>query len=58
MKAAFNNKLPNQTEDVIVNLRNPDSKPHAAAHSISNHHLNLLDIQRQKGVSLENDKIL
>ena len=58
MKAAFNNKLPNQTEDVIVNLRNPDSKPHAAAHSISNHHLNLLYIPQQKGVSLQNEKIL
>jgi hypothetical protein len=31
MKAAFNNKLPNQTNDVIVNLRNPDSKPFAAS---------------------------
>ena len=37
MKAAFNNKLPTQTGDVIVNPRNPenpDSKL-AAAHIIS-----------------------
>ena len=61
MKSVFYNNLPTQTGDVIINPINPvnpDSKRHAAAHSISNHHLNLLDIQRQKGVSLENDKIL
>ena len=39
MKAPFNNELPPQTEDVIVNPINPvnpDSKPHAAARIISN----------------------
>jgi len=38
MKAPFNNDLPNQTNDVIVNPinpENPDSKPHAAARIIS-----------------------
>jgi hypothetical protein len=36
MKASFNNNLPNQTNDVIVNPENPDSKPMAAARVISN----------------------
>ncbi len=61
MEAPFNNNLPTQTGDVIINPINPvnpDSKRHAAAHSISNHHLNLLYIPQQKGVSLQNEKIL
>ena len=39
MKVLFNNNLPPQTEDVIINPINPvnpDSKPHAAARIISN----------------------
>ena len=28
LKAVFNNNLPNQTNDVMVNPENPDSKPH------------------------------
>jgi len=38
MKAVYNNNLPTQTIDVIVNPRNPenpDSKLHAAARTIS-----------------------
>ena len=38
MKAPFNNNLPTQTNDVMVNPihpENPDSKPVAAAHIIS-----------------------
>jgi hypothetical protein len=30
MKATFNNNLPTQTNDVIVNPENPDSNPAAA----------------------------
>ena len=39
MKAPFNNNLPAQTNDVMVNPLNPvnpDSKPHSAARIISN----------------------
>jgi hypothetical protein len=39
MKAPFNNNLPTQTNDVMVNPINPinpDSKPMAAARVISN----------------------
>ena len=39
MKVLFNNNLPNQAGDVIINPinpENPDSKPHAAARIISN----------------------
>jgi hypothetical protein len=39
MKVHFNNNLPNQAGDVIVNPinpENPDSKSHAAARIISN----------------------
>jgi hypothetical protein len=35
-ESTFNNNLPKPTNDVIVNPQNPenpDSKPHAAAHS-------------------------
>jgi hypothetical protein len=42
MKASFNNNLPNQTNDVIVNPRNPEnpgSKPMAAARVISKRRL-------------------
>jgi hypothetical protein len=45
MKSPFNNNLNFQTNDVIINPINPvnpDSKRHAAGHSISNHRLNLI----------------
>jgi len=45
MKSVFYNNLPTQTGDVIINPINPvnpDSKRHAAGHSISNHRLNLI----------------
>jgi hypothetical protein len=42
MEAAFNNNLQNQTNDVMVNPRNPDSKPKASAHSMPNQRLNVL----------------
>jgi hypothetical protein len=47
MKEPFNNNLPAQTNDVIVNPINPvnpDSKPMAAARSFSNHRLTLIEI--------------
>jgi hypothetical protein len=45
MKEPFNNNLPTQTNDVIVNPENPvnpDSKPYAAAHSFPNHRFKLI----------------
>jgi hypothetical protein len=32
MKASFNNNLPNQTNGVMVNPENPDSKPGCCTH--------------------------
>jgi hypothetical protein len=45
MKAPFNNNPPNQTNNVMVNPRNPvnpDSKPQATAHLMHNQRLNLI----------------
>ena len=53
MNAAFNNNLPNQTNDVMVNPRNPenpDSKPMAAAYKFSNNDYLLKSFKFHKSV--------
>jgi hypothetical protein len=53
MKAAFNNNLQNQTNDVMVNPRNPenpDSKPMAAAYKFSNNDYLLKSFKFHKSV--------
>jgi len=53
MKAPFNNKLLTQTNDVMVNPRNPvnpDSKPMAAAYKFSNNDYLLKSFKFHKSV--------